>query len=298
MKTVPLLLGFCLLAPGLLAVAPHPTVLRVKYKDQMLKVVRVHRDDPYVIVDGHETLIRSTPLYFLESADGYSDNFIETPHGAMSGQFKMKVLDDHYLNDRQGGISAAITYQVPMTARRTIKGGFIVIAIATSIGFGEIIVHELPELPAGQTVKVKLEVHQMPSIHEPVFFAQVFDENGREVRTPDLGLAWSYYAQRDRARLAKAVETYVKKFPNADHDIVPASTPSPIFPATAVLPTGEVTVMLSVLEDGTVSNVDAGMIADDRARESVIEALGGWLFLPKLKAGQPVATFIKVPLQF
>ena len=297
MKSALLLLGCCLLVPGLFATAPHPTVLRVKYRDQMLAVVRVHRDEPYVMIDGQETLIRSTPVYFLENAEGYSDNFVQTPR-SLSGQFKMHVLGDHYLNDREGGISGAITFDVPMTARKTIHHGFITIAIATSVGFGEIIVHELPELPAGQTVKVKLEVHQLPSLHEPVYFAQIFDDEGREVRTPDLGLAWSYYAQRGRARLAKSVESYLKKFPNADHDIVPAFTPSPIFPSTAALPTGEVVVELSVMEDGTVSNVDAGMIADDRARDSVIEALSGWLFLPKLKAGQPVPYRVKVPLQF
>ncbi len=297
MKSAPLLLGFCLLAPGLIAAPPHPTVLRVKYKDKMLEVVRVHRDDPYVIVDGHETLIRSKPLYFLENANGYSDNFVQTPR-SLSGKFQMRVLGDHYFNDREGGISATITFEVPMTARKTIKHGFITIAIATTVGFGEIIVHGLPELPAGKPVKVKLEVHQMPSVNEPAYFAQIFDDEGREVRTPDLALAWSYYAQRDRARLAKAVESYVKKFPNADHELVPAFTPSPIFNSTAVLPTGEVTVELSVMEDGTVAHVDAGMIADDSARESVIQALSGWLFLPQLKAGQPVFFRVRVPLQF
>jgi hypothetical protein len=108
MKSAPLLLGFCLLAPGLIAAPPHPTVLRVKYKDKMLEVVRVHRDDPYVIVDGHETLIRSKPLYFLENANGYSDNFVQTPR-SLSGKFQMRVLGDHYFNDREGGISATIT---------------------------------------------------------------------------------------------------------------------------------------------------------------------------------------------
>ncbi len=94
------------------------------------------------------------------------------------------------------------------------------------------------------------------------------------------------------------MESYVKKFPNADHELVPAFTPSPIFNSTAVLPTGEVTVELSVMEDGTVAHVDAGMIADDSARESVIQALSGWLFLPQLKAGQPVFFRVRVPLQF
>jgi hypothetical protein len=57
-------------------------------------------------------------------------------------------------------------------------------------------------------------------------------------------------------------------------------------------------VQLSVSDEGIVTNVDAGMIADDRVRQSVIDALGGWLFLPKLKAGQPVYSYINVPLQF
>lgn len=65
-----------------------------------------------------------------------------------------------------------------------------------------------------------------------------------------------------------------------------------------MLPEGEITVQLSVGEDGTVLSVDAGMIADDRVRASITDALSGWLFLPKLKAGQPVPTFINVPLQF
>ena len=55
---------------------------------------------------------------------------------------------------------------------------------------------------------------------------------------------------------------------------------------------------LPVMEDGTVAHVDAGMIADDSARESVIQALSGWLFLPQLKAGQPVFFRVRVPLQF
>ena len=40
------------------------------------------------------------------------------------------------------------------------------------------------------------------------------------------------------------------------------------------------------------------MVADDSARDSLVEALGGWYFLPKLKAGQPVSNFVQVPLQF
>ena len=47
-----------------------------------------------------------------------------------------------------------------------------------------------------------------------------------------------------------------------------------------------------------MSAVNAGMVEDDSARNSLIEAMSGWLFLPKLKAGHPVSTYMQVPLQF
>ena len=58
------------------------------------------------------------------------------------------------------------------------------------------------------------------------------------------------------------------------------------------------TVILTIEPEGNVSYVDAGMVADDSARDSLTEALGGWYFLPKLKAGEPVSIRINVPLQF
>ncbi len=41
------------------------------------------------------------------------------------------------------------------------------------------------------------------------------------------------------------------------------------------------------------------MIANDSSvRDTLTETLGSWLFLPRLKAGEPVATDVQVPLQF
>ena len=74
--------------------------------------------------------------------------------------------------------------------------------------------------------------------------------------------------------------------------------PKPIFSPEAVKPAGEVVIGLTVEADGTVSAVDAETIADESARASVMQALGGWLFLPRLKGGQPVSVVVNVPLQF
>lgn len=297
MKSLLLRLSLGLLAPALFAAAPHPSVLTVKYKGEFLPVVRVKGSDPYVLVEGKETRIRSEPVYLLQDGTGYSGNFVTVPPGSLGGRMSHQLLGANTYDVSQLH-TGEIDIDLALTARDAIQGGFIAAVMISSSGPGEIIVQELPALPAGQRVKVKLSVHALPRELDPMYFAQIFDASGREVLTNDLGYAWSYYAARDRARLAVAVKKYVEKYHDADHEAVAAITPKPVFKPGWVLPEGEITVQLSVGEDGTVLSVDAGMIADDRARESITNALSGWLFLPKLKAGQPVPTFINVPLQF
>jgi len=185
-----------------------------------------------------------------------------------------------------------------LKAWKTLKGGYAVVVIFSAVNQPEVIVRELPELPAAQTVKCKISVHALPRTTHPLFFVQIFDETGREVRTNDTNYAWQFYAARDRVRLDAAVKKYLAQNPTADREAEPFLTVSPVFRRGAVLPTGEGTVALTVGDDGTVTFVDAGMIGNDSARNSVIEALGGWLFLPKLKAGHPEFTTVNVPLGF
>lgn len=288
-------LGLIISTTALLAQAPHPTVLRVKHGNQMLPVVRVKGDDPYVMMDGNETLIRSTPVYFLERADEYSDNFVETPPGAMSGRMAMQVLGGHGTGG--GVINGSISINITMKARKTIRHGFLTFAMLSFLG-RDIIVHELPDLPAGQEVPVKLEVHSLPSLPNPIVFSQIFDERGLEVPTSDMTLAWDYYSQRDRANWAKSVADYQNQHENMNHQAVPVYTPSPSLGPDIETPKGDIVATLSVSADGTVSQVDVGPIEDESARSSVSQTLSGWLFLPKLKSGRPVPTKIKVPLQF
>ena len=301
-----LLLGFCLLSPSLLALAPHPTVVTVKHGDEFLPVVKVHGDTPYVLIDGKEQSIKSEPVYLMQDAPGFSHNFVDAGGCGLSGEFKLeKGSENNY--DPSAEYSGHMNFEFPLLAEKTISGGFITIVLYTADTFlphprhpspAQVIVQGIPDLPAGRSVPVKISIHALARELEPKFFVQVFDETGREVRSSDIEPAWEYYTLRDRYRLALAVKKYLKKYEGTDHEAVPAFTPRPIFKPGAVLPQGEVTVTLSVNDDGSVINVDAGMIADDSARESISEALGGWLFLPKLKAGQPVFTYINVPLQF
>ena len=271
------LLGWCLLAPALHAFAPHPSVLTVKYGDNMLPVVRVTSSGPYVIVDGKEKLIRSSPIYLVQEAANFSDNFVQTKRGALGGTMKATTLDGSVMDPSAphlGNLSFATT----VVARQDIKSGFAVMVFYTDETFAEhpahaspaeVFVRALPELPAGKSVDVKFFAAILPRAMEARFFVHIFDDSGREVQTS-----------------------------GADHAAVPVSTPKPVFNSTAELPKGEVIITLTIEPDGTVSAVDAGNVANDSARNSLVEAMSGWLFLPKLKAGQPVSNYMQVPLQF
>jgi hypothetical protein len=305
---IPLLLGFVCIASGLLAYAPHPTVLTVKYKDKLLPVLRVEGTDPFVMVDGKEVRIRSNPVYLAQDATTFSDNFVTAPRGGLGGTVKLQVGGDHAENfDMTNVQDFHMDYDVTMSAKETLKGGYLVLVMYAADTFSnqpghsnpaEVIVHEMPEMPAGKNVQVKFFARRVPRTAEPRYFVQIYDATGKEVRTSQSSHAWKFYGLRDRARFDRGLEKYLAKFKGADHDAVPAITPKPLFNPGAKLPEGEVNVTLTVEPDGTVSAVDAGMIASDSARDSLTETVGGWLFLPKLKAGQPVPTRVQVPLQF
>ena len=317
MKSAPLLSLFLLCASNALAVAPYPSVLTVKYKDRMLPVIHVHDTDPVVVVDGKEKVIRTNPSYVIQSAAGFADNSVESAPGALAGPFQIRFLGG------EGTPTRGLTYiEVPLTAKKTIKQGFAVVVIYSDDNktkevrekaFGNvkiagipdafyngtsIIVHDLPELPAGNPVKVKFTSGGGVALLATDYFIQIFDDEGREVRTTDVGSVWQYYTRRDRERLVQAVAKYLEKFKGADHDAVPAMMPKPIFAPNAVMPVGEVVVTLTVESDGTVSAVETGETKDASVRESISNALGGWMFLPRLKAGVPVATKVSFPLKF
>jgi len=301
-----LLLGLCLITPGVWAAAPHPSMLTVKYGEQFLPVVKVRGDTPYVMLNGKEQDIRTNPLYVLQDAPGYSDNYVTAPTCALSGEFQLEKGSENTF-DPSALYEGHMEFEIPLQAKKTISGGYIIVVLYTADTFvhnprhpspTEIIVHDIPDLPAGKLVNVKLSIHAMARALEPKFFMQVFDETGREVLTNGISAAWDYFTLRDRFRLSLAVQKYLQKNQGADHDAVPIFTPKPIFDPEMVLPQGKFVVTLTVNDDGSVISVDAGMIANDSARDSITEALGGWLFLPKLEAGQPVTTYVNVPLQF
>ncbi len=311
MKRLLFVLGVAL-APGLHAFAPHPSVLTVKFHDQMLPVVKVIGTDPVVLVDGAEKRIRTEPTYLVQRADHFLPGYVTARHVQFGGtELKVAAAQDAALTDNNAtptGRRFGVSYfEGRLTAQQAITGGFVVIVVYSPTGMAagpsdegqtQVIVHELPDLPAGQEVEVKISAALPDGQANQTYFFQVFDGHGREVVTSASDLAWKYYALRDRLKLAGVRAQYLEKFHGADHAAVPAVMARPVFSQGAKPPHGEASAVISVSADGVVTNVDVRGVDDPAARADIANALGGWLFLPQLKGGVPVGTKLQVPLEF
>jgi outer membrane biosynthesis protein TonB len=65
-----------------------------------------------------------------------------------------------------------------------------------------------------------------------------------------------------------------------------------------MMPEGAVTVQLAITPEGLVDDVSLSEPYAPAVAKALQEALGGWLFLPRLKAGEPVRSTVRMPLKF
>lgn len=301
------MLGF---AQSLLAFAPHPTVLSVEYNKQMLPVATVNGTDPVVIIDGQTKRITSEPAYLPQRAEKFGEGFIQLT-GVSLGGSSLKIvasMEDANAMVSTGGPSMGATYfEATMQSKQELQGGFVVlVAYPPSAGafflpakynMTSIIVHDLPELPAGKPVKVKFSGGLIRGANLK-YFVQIFDGSGREIMTNTVNNAWLYYSAMERTKLIGAIDTYKKKFSGADHAAVPIMMARAVIPDDLTKPETPGTVTMTISADGTVGDIEITGVTDDRLRQCFVEAMNGWLFLPRLKAGEPVASKVQIPLEF
>lgn len=302
MRFILIALGLGFVASNGAAFAPHPSILTVKYKDHMWPVVEYGVGGCVAIIDGQRKELWRPDGFALQPAPGYSDNFVESP-GQLGGPVKIEKLGGPHQTQAPDHLVLTTT----LIARKELYLGFTVVGIYSAAHLSDppsaanspaLIIEGLPRLPAGQPVEVEINLGVLNPPKDPSYFVLIFDSSGREVITSGVEYAWEYFSLCDRARMKVAQKMYLEKFPGADHNAVPAITPKPVLPAEKMpLPEGLSTV-LTITEEGVVSGVEIQGTEDPAIRKALTTALEGWLFLPKLKAGQPVPVKIAIPLKF
>ena len=293
---------------SLSAAGPHPTMLTVKYKDLMLPVVKLIGSDPVVLVDGKEKRIRTEPTYQPQRIPDYSPAEIALRNVSLGGVQIFVTVDGEQrtngpVTGNQGGLAE---FRASVTAKQAMPQGFIAVVLYSEAMFAseaalfqpQIVVHALPPLPAGVEVPVRVTSKMFTFTPGQKYFVQVFDQDGAEILTPFARQGWSYYASLEKLQLATVLKQYLIAQAGRNAPARPVVSVKPLLPPDATRPTTPITASFGVTAEGHVEDVRLSPAASAEIESAVRNAMGGWLFLPQIKAGTPVACRVEVPLRF
>lgn len=280
-------------------------MLTVKYRDAMQPVVAMVGTDPVVRIEGQEKRIRTEPLYEPERVNDYSTAEVALREVRLAGtQFidTQTGLTDPW----EGNYSGLAELTFTAVAKQSLERSFVAVVIYSpaAIAAGDtsrptqIVVHALPALPAGVAVPVRIRSKMFSFARGQKRFLQFFDQDGLEIFTPYAAASWGYYAGLERLRLAAVLERYLVAQAGKDVPARPVVTIKPRLSLGATRPEEPITVDLSVNGQGLVDGVEVSGSLRDDVRSAVASAMGGWLFLPRLKSGQAVPCVVRVPLKF
>src|SRR5690606_23817217 len=160
-----------------------------------------------------------------------------------------------------GGIAEFAT---TLTSRDGLKGGFIAVVLYSqnifhsdsSLYRGQIVVRELPDLPAGKPVPVKFTSKMFTYVPGQLYFVQIFDGQGREAVTNTVNQAWPYYTQVERSHLKQGIARYQAEHAGQNLAANPVVTIMPLLPDGVDPPKDPVVIRLTLSVEGLVTEVN------------------------------------------
>ena len=286
---------------------PHPTVLLVESGESRLPVWNVAGASPIVDRDGKKTKLRSDAVFFAERAPHYADGDVKIAKLTVNGMSMVATVDTMADVSRVGGrLGGTAYFEFTANASVDLKGAFVAVLIYDKRFLTddrvnpvpEIVVRELPTLLAGEDTKIGFSSPLADPKALPGVLMLVFAAGGGEVQTNFSAYAGRYFQRIAQTRLAAALPKYLAEPGPLDRAAVPALRFNPILPENVIKPKAPIEAMLVVSEKGWVTEVELPEEIDPRLATSLTANLQGWMFLPRIVAGTPVSTRIKLPLKF
>jgi hypothetical protein len=286
---------------------PHPTVLLVESGESRLPVWNVAGASPIVDRDGKKTKLRSDAVFFAERAPHYADGDVKIAKLTVNGMSMVATVDTMADVSRVGGrLGGTAYFEFTANASVDLKGAFVAVLVYDKTFLTddrvnpvpEIVVRELPALLAGEDAKIGFSSPLSDPKARPGVLILVFAAGGGEVQTNFSSYVGRYFQRIAQARLAVALPKYLAEPGPLDRAAVPALRFNPILPENVIKPKAPIEVMLAVSEKGWVTEVELPEEIDPRLATSLTANLQGWMFLPRIVAGSPVSTRIKLPLKF
>jgi hypothetical protein len=287
---------------------PHPTVIATDLNGKTYPIVGVAGEHPQIVVDGATITLKSrAQSYQPMRAMGFAPGFINiTKENAST-----KITARSFAYDKNGqqvpvGNSDDDGYfECSVVAAEDHPGCFVAvlfcqlrpngepIAVTTALAFGS-----LGDLKAGRESKAKIFKAYIAPVGTHYYYFIMVLSKGREIRTNLSHFNDQFFRHREVLEQQEMLEEYKEKFKAMDHPAVPyvripIQLPPEVDPHT--LPPN-FTASLVVTEAGLVDEIQLGDSLSPTARSAISSELGGWLFLPRLKQGNPVRTQIVMPL--
>lgn len=292
----------------------HPTLLSAEYQKTSYPVIAAEKDRPAVVVAGARKVLGATaPLETARAARYHPVRARLAPQVLERTRFGLADLSGQQIQAQD------IKVAVDITAEANVADAYLLVIsedlLLASSAKGAVSnpptlrLQAVGTLHADETQQVEMTLRvvspqrfagraQGPAGDgsERVLYWQLFSE-GVELQTNLSGEVSAFHRRREEQALKVAVAAWLKENARRDRSLQPFLQIPPLLASKDGLPSS-VVATLAVGPDGLVSSVEFDSVLALESRAALQTALGGWLFLPAVKAGQPVGTTIRVPLKF
>jgi hypothetical protein len=293
----------------------HPTMLSAEYQKTSYPVIAAEKDRPAVIVAGaRKVLSAKAPLETARAARYHPVRARLDTRIVESTFYDLADLSGRRFPAQDMDIKAA----VDVTAEAEVADAYLLVIAEHPSALSEEGAARIPPmlrlqavgaLRADETKHVELTLRLVSPQRlagrgqgrpgdglARILYWQLFSE-GVELQTNLSVEVSTFHRRREEQALKVAVAAWLKENARRDRSLQPFLQIPPLLASKEGLPSS-VLATLVVEPDGLVSSVALDPAPALGPRAALESALGGWLFLPEVRAGYPVGTTIRVPLKF
>jgi hypothetical protein len=300
-------------------IAPlHPTVIMADYKGAGRVVVAVNSEFARVQVDGKLVTLRGKQSYRPALATAFSPGYIKFKDQQSSSTIYTSTVTMFHgglgggpsasnASYPEGMVSSSGDYECKVVSSLALPDCFLAVVFFrvgadgnTIPGSVEMAFREIGNLTATTPTAVKISSAYIAPPNTRFYHFPLLFSKGQEVRSDQSEVSARFFRYQDIQAHREFLRQYRMKNPTSDRPAYaylryPPILPDGIDPRT--LP-GTIRATFRVTESGDVDSLVIEPELDPKALNAIRRAVGGWLFLPRLKNGLPIPVQIEAPLSF
>ena len=285
----------------------HPSAITKQHDGKLAPVVSVSGSTPEIELDGKRMGVAKDASYTFARLASFGPGSIKIlRHEIARVENQFRNPDGVVVNELSGS-GPVDEYQATLVSDTDHPNAFLVVVIfqrdflsdPTAAPNTALFFKQLGALTANDNKKVVVELGRFaPEARQRLEFFPLVFANGRELRSQLDELSAAYFRQVEMVRHTSVLENYLRQNANSDHAIQPYVRIAPILPeGTSNSVATKLNVRLTIDAKGIVNQAEVLGEVPGPIKTEVERAFRGWLFLPKITKGKPVAAKAVVPLQ-